>query len=749
MRSRKQLCIAAFSLCSALAVVMAFTLHSPIAHAAKHIGPSHPAGIAQPAAYVASPTLPEFAADTIPLDISGGQRVTATMLRNVNPLVPDVEEFTLTPPDPDQATLRTTLSVRFAQEQAEKLAGQIPMVLGQQNVVMQRSLDNPSVYSAQVNFNWTSFIGQQQRRKRLAAQGKTVALYSGRDFLGREKMQFIEPAQIEKALEQHQSISFTRDVLLGGTGVTVVPDHELMIINPAVVEDTENGSGRTYDACLQNVGQNTGNPQGAWTFQTLWMAALNTTTVTVAEQALDDFLYNWNNPNLKINTFTVITRPAMGKLPSPTNITGSGFLANWPVDRNNLCTEPSGQTYCPSLQAPVRLNAIVNRIDLSDQPNQTPGGELRFVFGFTAGNAPNQACLSEGPQPSSGPPFNIIFEYHVPSSYTTPGQWAQQWALLPQMDFGTCPTCYIPLLQSDITDNVVKKNSCMVNGSANTCLFHIRTNEVLLTGSPAVWELREFGVNYGSSGNPNTISEIMMDQTPSDSFNFGGGSCFRGMGTDENGEPPCTSLTTFTVNYLNTNQTMIIDNLGVLPLIPQTITGPPQMGFQGGSSLNAFENGPGTIAFSYWNVCAFNVDKNCNVHLQMSAYEARRYFSLNTCNGCHGDETNNNFFQQVFNRLPQQQASLSNFLVGCVNAQGSCTANPDRDSCTVGTMGNQPGDQCELNTPGQELVQDPANASNGTHPYGDIVYRQGVLQTDLGQGNELFLPFLRPHVGVH
>lgn len=332
-------------------------------------------------------------------------------------------------------------------------------------------------------------------------------------------------------------------MLIGGDLVIVIPDHELTIVNDTVVEDLEPGvNGRTYDACIP--GNNQGNPNGAWAFKTLWMAAVKAKSVPAAEQALDDFLFNWANPNLIVppsDGFQVLPRPNIGTLASSPSNNGTYFLANWPVDKNNMCTEPPpfGTTYCPSLVAPVRLNAIVNRVDLAGQPNQTQAGELRFVFGVTSGT--DHTCSTQGPPSGSAPAFNIIFEYHVPSTYTA-DSWAQQWNMLPtDPNFGFN---YVPQLQSLITNNVVTAISCTdTNGNPNTCLFHIRTNEIILSGppsgSPAIWELREFGINYGANGANNTISEIAVDQTPSNTFNFGGAPCYQhGAPT---GQPGCNT----------------------------------------------------------------------------------------------------------------------------------------------------------------------------------------------------------------
>jgi hypothetical protein len=43
--------------------------------------------------------------------------------------------------------------------------------------------------------------------------------------------------------------------------------------------------------------------------------------------------------------------------------------------------------------------------------------------------------------------------------------------------------------------------------------------------------------------------------------------------------------------------------------------------------------------------------------------DARHHLSLNTCNGCHGKETNTTFVQ-IFPRFPGLESSLSPFLSG-------------------------------------------------------------------------------------
>ena len=51
--------------------------------------------------------------------------------------------------------------------------------------------------------------------------------------------------------------------------------------------------------------------------------------------------------------------------------------------------------------------------------------------------------------------------------------------------------------------------------------------------------------------------------------------------------------------------------------------------------------------------------------------------------------------------------------------------------------------------PGQELVPDPSKLSPTGYAFGDIARRVVNLQTILSSPNQLFLPFIRPNIGVH
>src|SRR5579884_3357640 len=264
--------------------------------------------------------------------------------------------------------------------------------------------------------------------------------------------------------------------------------------NTQVVEDAGDGTsthpGRTFDQCITN--RPKGNPAGAWTFNTLMTAIACS-----------------GNSN-----FTVFARPKIGHLNGFQGEQDSGLLSNWPVDSNagNSCTFNGLSSPCPSLpNAPVRLDAIVNRIDLeANGAPFPPAGELRFVFSVSATaltDDPNGACGNTGSVPTT---LNIILEYNVPSTFSALS-WAQQWANLPDLNAnGTFSENYLTALQNNITNAVVLKNAC---GGAS-CISQIRTNEFLLNSgvNAAFWEQREF--HLGSVGGAPVLSEAMIAQSP-------------------------------------------------------------------------------------------------------------------------------------------------------------------------------------------------------------------------------------------
>ena len=190
-------------------------------------------------------------------------------------------------------------------------------------------------------------------------------------------------------------------------------------------------------------------PGGAWTFGHLMenMAPTAAGAPAMVESLLDTWLTDQT-----VNGFSVPARPAMQDV----------VLSTFP--RN-----PDGSL--DLTQAPFRLLAIVNRIDLVDVANGS-AGEGRFVFGV----------LDQFGNPQQ---ITMIFEYNIPTaSAQDVTDLANRWHALSSLPFPS--EQYNAALQA-ITDGFTKRNAApgRINGSA---LGQFRSNDFQL----GEWEFREF-----------------------------------------------------------------------------------------------------------------------------------------------------------------------------------------------------------------------------------------------------------------
>ena len=723
METRKRLWIAALCLLSATVVTIGLRHYVMGVQAAPLPANATLPASSGPTAHLTNPALRTATVPDGIVDDDGFPLRVIGTAKSETPMLPRVEEFTLTPPNGAQGATKTTLALRFPATQAATLASSIPFTLGRQNVVLQRSQQNPNTFVTSVDFDWQAFEQEQGLRKQASLNGKMVPVFNGRRFLRSEPMQFVEPSQIEQALETHQPIQFDSGVLESSSTVNVFPDHELMMNSPAVVipgPALSNSPARTFDQCLP-AGQQ-GNPNGAWTFNTLMLAIAGATpsNPVPAENMLLNMLDQWNHDQT-INTFEVFERTRMGSLGS----NGSGFLSNWPIDTaaGNTCTLNGQPSACPSLaMSPMRLEAIVNRLDLGQfSPPNPPAGELRFVFTASAtATAHSGACANQGGLDV----INIILEYNVPANISALA-WAQQWNNLPDLNSnGNFSVAYLNGLQA-ITDQVVTPGACpsSLGGTNGSCIAQIRTNEIGLapTSPPNVglWELRE--LHFSTSGGVPTFTTATVAQTPDNSFNTAG---IIKCSAVNNGICTPNVLS----NYINNNATTILNSDGSLPVVPLQWDGVP---FRGGSALN--------------NSNVFWADVDI-----INSEPARVAFSLNTCAGCHGGETQT-AFQQVFNRHPTVPSNLSSFLLGCTSGNATCGVG-SAQQCALSTenLGQN------TNGPCVEDIQDPNNSSLTT-AFGDIARRVSYLQMVCGNstctppenGSQLLLPFMRQPIGVH
>jgi hypothetical protein len=207
--------------------------------------------------------------------------------------------------------------------------------------------------------------------------------------------------------------------------------------------------------------------------------------------------------------------------------------------------------------------------------------------------------------------FTVILEYNLPAS--TPADaatWASLWHGLASHPF---PSEEYNAALEALTRRFAGRGASpgSVNGSA---LINLRTNEIALS-DVGRWEFREFNLS------PTTgfFDEATIKETPDLGFN----------GTQ-----------TF-ADFVNQNAAAIINevpgaNDGTVPL---QFEGQP---FLGGAVFNDLVE---------WSAPGITND------------DARFHASLNTCNGCHGPESNTTFLQ-ISPRNPGGEAVLSPFLTG-------------------------------------------------------------------------------------
>ena len=208
--------------------------------------------------------------------------------------------------------------------------------------------------------------------------------------------------------------------------------------------------------------------------------------------------------------------------------------------------------------------------------------------------------------PSGNPlQFTLIVEYALPA--TTDADvltWAHAWHALGSHPFPSEE--YNAALQA-LTQRFTGRGASpsQPNGSA---LAQLRTDEIALSFS---WELREFHL----SPTTGLLQEAPVALTPD-------------LGFDGNPQ---------VADFVNQNQAALLTQLFS---VPQVFEGAP---FQGGSALN-----PAPVFWSGPDI----VDN-----------DARQLFSLNTCNGCHGQETGTDFLH-IAPRSLGQRSDLSGFLTG-------------------------------------------------------------------------------------
>lgn len=444
------------------------------------------------------------------------------------------------------------------------------------------------IYSATLPSEWDSLAAEQVRQlKELQRRNLplSVPVFNGREVIGQQKIDLAELTRLRDA-------GIIKLLPFGINASDVVPSKSLFITDTNVVGDPS----RTFNPCTGG-----GASMGKWTFGYL-MTAMANQTVTGVDPS--DFVMNWLGKWMteqQVNGFAV-----------PARFQILNLINRWPK-------LPNGKLDLS--KAPMKLSAIVNRIDLAANSayGAVGGAEGRFVFTVTGGNNNDMDTNSCFPAL-----FTVILEYGVPI-HDCEGlrNWAQQWLNLQNFALGSPD--YNAALEA-ITEKFAAANAdpSKPNGSA---LNQLRTDE-LFVGSP--WELREFKVSASHQ-----LSEVTVKQTPEEQLHpETAGPRVYFQGGFQNGD---------LVNWLNQNAAAIAANTYT---VPDTLPFAPNSPFLGGASPNKID---------FWNATLNTTP--------IVSEAVRHQFSLNTCNACHGAETRTTF-RHVIDFANNGEAELSDFLTG-------------------------------------------------------------------------------------
>ena len=389
----------------------------------------------------------------------------------------------------------------------------------------------------------------------------------------------IQLIDLESALKLRIPIRIFPELLCPPPPPGLIPK-SLMINATSVVEDPT----RTWNPVTH-----LGSKTGAWTFNNIINQMVNkSATGKTATEFVLTWLKSWA-VNIPLNGDNAGPRPAINTI-----------IDNW-VQRSAAAGLPADTL--DMAEAPVKLLAIVNRVDLRQSIGYSSGdaGEGRFVFSLL--NSTTTAVLN------SAQPFTIIFEYGVNKKGCKPVRsWGQQWYDLHTLNLGD-PT-YNAALQA-ITDQFVNANTnpTKPNGSS---LNQIRTNEIALAGP---WQLREFNIDAAS----HLLKLVTVKKTPRNALNN----------------------SALLADFINSHCAEILANNYD---VPDAVSGQPFLGAVSNTNLSPAD--------------AWNAAITCS-----DVATTRQIFSLNTCNACHGIETQTGF-THVNPASFGVTAGLSGFLTG-------------------------------------------------------------------------------------
>jgi hypothetical protein len=514
-------------------------------------------------------------------------------------LVGEVREaFALSPPKIESAVIKaadpvfdgktTHMTVTVAKEDVARV-GTALSFLGEGGKVftlfdVEEGVSNKpddGVYTGKVLVSAASLDKAASSREAAATRRSTEQVFSGREAAF---------ASVSSELPTSEDLDSGASFEVHAKGFALTnPERTLMVTDLSVVEDPT----RTFDPCT-----GAGNPDGAWTFKTLMTAMANTPVTGIAPE---DFVRQW------LESFAAQNVIANGESTEARNQM-MNIIADWEQVSG---VGPGGPLDLD--QAPFRLNAIVNRLDLGGNLGyKSTAGEGRFVFSVFS---PLSPCGTFR--------FTVILEYGIPLRGCDDIQaYACQWQALDTLPFPS--NDYNDALQA-LTDVFALAGANPNQIPNQSAINQVRTNDQALGQSG--WEFREF--------KPDEASGHLVHV---------------GLALQPRHETPEHVAHVDTENMSLDLSSFIMNNLSEVLSETHTVPEfwPGNDTFQAATvtydSSNFFE-GPAPAAQT------------------LPDNEARHKFSLNTCSGCHGGETTTSFVH-VSQRPNGVPSSLSGFLTG-------------------------------------------------------------------------------------
>lgn len=400
---------------------------------------------------------------------------------------------------------------------------------------------------------------------------------------------------------------------LGANNTKVLPERSLMIRDLAVIED----DARTMNPC-EAATKN--DALKAWTFGRL-MSEMAKGSGLSPSAFVEDWLDHWRAEQLLTDTETdSIILDAISDVAG--DVVKTRVIDPWRAR--------SGGGELDLRIAPFRLQAIFYRPDLANSspygdPAEKNGGELRFVFGVMDVRDAN----GDGDALDSGDSCNrmeaaAIFEYSVPlSGCTDIKNWANRFIEL--SEFAPAQAAFRDRLEG-LTQEVVMHGSAPGKGNQNA-LNQLRTNEISLSG---VWQFREFVIPEQGGA----LQQTTVKQNPREHVSF--------TATEMTPQPIDINASDIFLAQLKENLDDILNGNYQVPEVNDA--GQPVLG---GSSSYELNNA--------WTHEA--LQDNATPEL----LQGRFNFSVNTCSGCHTQETDTRFYH-VTPSGPGTRAAFSTFL---------------------------------------------------------------------------------------